>query len=473
MVVRNYPRGASPYVHQAVHHLLKLLKLDPTANYPPLYAASNGTVDDSPAIVKALTDCANGGLVQFPMGTNYFVQNPVVAVNLSGIRIEQFGNLHLPKDIAYVQHIVNSTEQTWAAAITWFILNGNNIEWVGTKNVTSGWIESYGQAWWDANNSTGLLARPHLFQMNAKNVTITDYKARKPIAWNMRISGDNYTIKDTFIDASTTGGFPFNTDGFDVAYVTFFLGSIRLCRISADPVYITSATNVLIDGFTIFNGDDAVAIQSGAANVTVRNGMASGPGCHGMSIGSLGQNQGLYNKVTNITFTDITMVNALYGARFKSWVGGQGLAENVTWSNIRMSNVSQPIYLTSSYINQGSAQTQIQAGAVSGRPNNSTVITKNFRWENISGTINSNNPGDGSCVTNPCWYNQGLPTLDGTQAITVQCGSDTACQGHQFKNIQLLPFNSKPATTICLNATAALNPKLGFACTNGTYLPAY
>ncbi|KAJ9113995.1 hypothetical protein QFC22_005813 [Naganishia vaughanmartiniae] len=417
---------------------------------PSQYAASNGTVDDSPAIVKAITECANGGLVQFPMGTDYFVQNPVVAVNLSGIRIEQFGNLHLPKDIAYVQNIVNSTEQTWAAAITWFILNGNNIEWVGTKNVTSGWIESYGQAWWDANNSTGLLARPHLFQMNANNVTITDYKARKPIAWNMRISGNNYTIKDTFLDASTTGGFPFNTDGFDVA-----------------------ATNVLIDGFTIFNGDDAVAIQSGAANVTVRRGMASGPGCHGMSIGSLGQNQGLFNKVTNITFDDITMVNALYGARFKSWIGGQGLAENVTWSNMRFSNVSYPIFSTSSYSNQGSAQTQIQAGAVTGRPNNSTVITKNFRWENISGSINSETPGDGSCVTDPCWYEQGLPTLDGTQGIIIECGSDTSCQNYQFKNIQLLPFNSKPATTICLNATVALNPKLGFECTNGTYLPAY
>lgn len=34
---------------------------------------------------------------------------------------------------------------------------------------------------------------------------------------NMRLNGNNYTIKDTVIDAETTGGFPFNTDGFDVA----------------------------------------------------------------------------------------------------------------------------------------------------------------------------------------------------------------------------------------------------------------
>ena len=34
---------------------------------------------------------------------------------------------------------------------------------------------------------------------------------------NMRLNGNNYTIKDTVIDAETTGGFPFNNDGFDVA----------------------------------------------------------------------------------------------------------------------------------------------------------------------------------------------------------------------------------------------------------------
>jgi hypothetical protein len=37
---------------------------------PSQYAASNGTVDDSTAIVKALTDCSNGGVVQFPMGVD-------------------------------------------------------------------------------------------------------------------------------------------------------------------------------------------------------------------------------------------------------------------------------------------------------------------------------------------------------------------------------------------------------------------
>jgi hypothetical protein len=36
---------------------------------------------------------------------------------------------------------------------------------------------------------------------------------------NMAISGTNFTIKNTIIDAFTSGGFPFNTDGFDIKSV--------------------------------------------------------------------------------------------------------------------------------------------------------------------------------------------------------------------------------------------------------------
>ena len=73
--------------------------------------------------------------------------------------------------------------------------------------------------------------------------------------------------------------------------------------------------------------------------------------------------------------------------------------------------------------------------------------------------------------TSQCWYEQGLPNLDGTQSIIIECGSDTSCQDYKFKNIQLLPLNSMPSTTICVNATAPLNPDLGFSCANGTYVP--
>jgi hypothetical protein len=58
-----------------------------------------------------------------------------------------------------------------------------------------------------------------------------------------------------------------------------------------------------------------------------------------------------------------------------------------------MHNVTFPVFITQTYIDQGSA------GTVD-RPNNSSVELRNFTFANITGDINSDNPGDGSCRTN-------------------------------------------------------------------------
>ena len=79
-------------------------------------------------------------------------------------------------------------------------------------------------------------------------------------------------------------------------------------------------------------------------------------------------------------------MNGVYASRFKSWIGGQGLAQNITWSNIRVYNVTFPIFVTQTYINQGGSQTQLEDGSVGDRPNNSTVNMHNFTWANFTGT---------------------------------------------------------------------------------------
>jgi hypothetical protein len=91
----------------------------------------------------------------------------------------------------------------------WFNLGGTNLDITGSTNVTQGWIHcmcyspivfkvrlpltdtrtsnpprsAYGQAWWDANNSTGLANRPHLMTYNVTGGTMRNLKLRKPIAW--------------------------------------------------------------------------------------------------------------------------------------------------------------------------------------------------------------------------------------------------------------------------------------------------
>lgn len=42
------------------------------------------------------------------------------------------------------------------------------------------------------------------------------YKSWKPIAWNTQLIGKNITVSNARIEATSNGGFPFNTDGFGV-----------------------------------------------------------------------------------------------------------------------------------------------------------------------------------------------------------------------------------------------------------------
>ncbi|KAH8762199.1 pectin lyase fold/virulence factor [Hyaloscypha sp. PMI_1271] len=392
-----------------------------TCVVPSKYLASNGTADDSPAIISALAKCSKDAVIAFCEGLNYNIFNPTSAKDLSNVEIRMRGNLHLPQNITAVQKLVNiSTALTYSTTLYWIALAGPSIDYIRTNIVTNGWIESYGQAWWDLNpvNGTGTPLRPHLFSFNTTNGSLRDFN-------------------DAIIDAySTTASFPFNTDRFDV-----------------------TGTNIKITNSVIFNGDDSIAVHSGSHNVLFEK-ATIGYQTHGMSIGSLGQNQASFANISNITFNNVAVINGVYAA-----------PKNITWSNSRSYNVSFLIFVTQMYFNQGSSQIYLEDGTVVGRSNNSTVVMKDFTWTNFTGTINTFRPGDGSCVTDPCWYNAGLPDLKHTEAIIVECNTNSSCTNFVSKNIELFPQDMEDPTVVCFNAMAALNPKLGFDCRNGTFIP--
>ncbi|KAI9648169.1 hypothetical protein NHQ30_002801 [Ciborinia camelliae] len=422
-----------------------------TCTIPSKYESSNGTADDSPAIAAAFAKCSSNSIVEFMKGVDYNVFKPISAKNLSNVIIRQEGNLHLPQNIKYVQGLVNASNAlTYSTALYWFAFAGPGIQYEGSKDVTTGWINSYGQAWWDANpvNGTGLANRPHLLQLNTTNGGMKYFKSRKPIAWNVQLLGSNIRVQNTIIDSfSSSGSFPFNTDGFDV-----------------------TATHVHISDSIIYNGDDACAIQSGSHNVLFEK-ATIGYQSHGLSIGSLGQNQASFANVSNIHFLDVTVIDAVYAARFKSWIGGQGIAKNITWENIRVYNVSFPIFVTQTYYNQGSAATQLEPGQVTGRPNNASVKMEDFTWKNFRGSLNTFEHGDGSCVTSPCWYDVGLPDRTNSESVVIECNTESSCRNFRLSDIEIYTQDYKNPTVVCINATSELNPSLGIECVNGTFVP--
>lgn len=216
-----------------------------TCTIPSKYASSNGADDDSAAINAAFEDCRTGGTVVFSEGVDYNVHQPINATGLKDVEIHLYGNLHVEKDIETTREIVTSSS---ASTFYWFTFAGENIHLIGAKDIRNGWINSYGQQWWDANpaGGTGISGRPHLMLFDAKGGSIIRHRSRKPVAWNVKVLGSDIDIEDCIVDAVSDKweSFPFNTDAFGIA-----------------------AKNVRIKNLVAYNGDDAVAINNGAENV--------------------------------------------------------------------------------------------------------------------------------------------------------------------------------------------------------------
>jgi hypothetical protein len=82
------------------------------------------------------------------------------------------------------------------------------------------------------------------------------------------------------------------------------------------------------------------------------------------------------------------------------------------------------------------------------------------------GDINSFQPGDKSCISDPCWYEQDLPEFTGSQGIFFSCANEGSCQGFETENLRIYGQNGVPAEFLCKNVDAASNPNLGFTCAN-------
>ncbi len=140
----------------------------------------------------------------------------------------------------------------------------------------------------------------------------------------------------------------------------------------------------------------------------------------------------------------------------------QGLAQNITWNNIRIFNVSYPIFVTQIYFNQ--ATTGPSTGPVT-----QAVNMKDFTWSNFRGTINSYQSGDLSCVTDPCWYDIGLPSnLNHTEVAIIQCATASSCQNFKVQEVEVYTQSGEAPTDICANVDPTTNPEFGLTCGNAT-----
>lgn len=136
-----------------------------------------------------------------------------------------------------------------------------------------------------------------------------------------------------------------DSDGFTAWGVKIMTPGTARNTDGIDPV---SSTNVTITHCYINAGDDDVAISSGQGGEASRisvidNHFYSG---HGMSIGS-----GTSGGVSHVLVRNLTIDGALNGIRIKSDPSRGGLVQDVTYEDVCIRNVTNPIVLTPHYTN--------------------------------------------------------------------------------------------------------------------------
>ncbi|KAK1292757.1 Polygalacturonase [Acorus calamus] len=191
--------------------------------------------------------------------------------------------------------------------------------------------------------------------------------------------------------------------------VRFFEGSnltLRGLRIQNSPQFhfrFDSCNGVTVDSITISSpasspNTDGIHVENtdfvGIYNSVISNG----------NIGSLGK-QNSRACVSNVTVTNAVIKSSDNGVRIKTWQGGTGSVSAVTFKDIYMDNVRNPIIIDQYYCLDKGCANQTSAVLVSG-----------VSYENIKGTYDVRSP--------PMHFG---------------CSDSVPCTNVTLSNIELLP----------------------------------
>ncbi|ORY68342.1 glycosyl hydrolases family 28-domain-containing protein [Pseudomassariella vexata] len=255
------------------------------------------------------------------------------------------------------------------------VISGHDITITGAAGHT---IDGNGAAYWDGEGSNGGSDKPDHFIVVKKvyNGIISNLNIQNWPTHCFYINGvQGLSVTGLVLDNSA-GDEPNSASGSEAA------------AHNSDGFDISSSDDVILDNIKVYNQDDCVAVTSGTA-ISVSNMYCSGG--HGLSIGSIGGKSN--NTVSGVTFSDSTVVNSQNGCRIKSNSGTTGTIENIVYSNITMSGITNyGIDVQQDYLN----------GGPTGEPTNGVTI-KGISFNDITGTATDDAYnyyilcGDGSC----------------------------------------------------------------------------
>ncbi|KAI5604750.1 hypothetical protein BDE02_01G308400 [Populus trichocarpa] len=298
--------------------------------------------------------------------------------------------------------IAPTTPGAWKSGLLQWIeftkLNGITIQGKGI-------IDGQGSVWWNNLPTNNLEDSEGV--MNAK------MPGTKPTA--LRFYGSTRVIV-TGITIQNSPQTHLKFDDCTTVQVSDFKAASPENSPNTDGIHLENSHDVLIYSSDLACGDDCVSIQTGCSQVYIHN-VNCGPG-HGISIGGLGRDNSKA-CVSNVTVRDVAMLNTLTGVRIKTWQGGSGSVQGVTFSNIQVSGVKTPIMIDQFYCDRSKCQNESSAVAVS-----------DINYINIKGTYAS-------------------------KPVHLACSDDLPCTGISFSAIELNPVQ-EDSQPFCWNTFGEL-----------------
>jgi polygalacturonase len=337
-------------------------------------AKGDGKTLDTAALQAALDACAKagGGTVRLSAGT--YLSRPITLGNKTTLLLEEGATLkatdepkdYLPDDVTW-DEVLKGTKR---GPFTPFI---GGKELTDSAIVGKGTIDGSGEKWWipaeEARRKVSgyTLPRPNLIVLNrCKNLRLSGIRLiNSPKFHFVPTDCEDVLVEDVTILAPERAA---NTDGIDPSN----------CR------------NVTITRCTIDTGDDNIAIKSGkkvegrefaCENILVTD-------CvflhgHGVSIGAevVGGVRGLVVKNCRFEGTE-------NGIRIKSRRDRGGVVQDITYSNLTMTNVYPAISIAGYY--QSSSQTLFPKDDKGEPVTGTTPIFRNIKISNLTATSTKN-----------------------------------------------------------------------------------
>jgi polygalacturonase len=323
----------------------------------PYNAIGDDVTDNTAAIQAAIkaagagpaTNGLSGGTVRVPASTNAFLCGPIILTNNVNLQIDAGANLDMLPVASYPG---GSSPPDFITA--------NNLHDIEISG--SGTIDGHADfaGWWDGRSTS---ARPYMIMINkCQRLLIQNVHLQNPPKMHIAFKSTDANITIQGITINTPGNSP-NTDGIDLI-----------------------GTNCLVQNCTINAGDDNIALGSSSAvsSDTLITNCSFGTG-HGVSIGSNTE-----GGVSNLTVINCTFNGTTYGIRMKSdnassGGGGQGgVAQNLFYYNITMTNILDAAIVIYSYYNTVGTPTSITPAAAAGETIPSFVTNTTCVWRNIT-----------------------------------------------------------------------------------------